>query len=228
MFDIAGNRRWYLSIAGALAIAGAAALIGSAVQFGQPLRLSAEPAGLVTAQTAGQALLAVVIAVAVLLWWSVRSAPNAVRYGVCTVALLAFSLLVTSGFYALMGILAAWEADALFFVAILAVVGLSAQGVHAIFDHMRENLATRKTESFERVSTRSILETVNHTLVLRLCAVFVLAASVLFGGAIIKPFVATMLVGVVADTYAVLFVAAPLMVAWEKASARRAARRAAT
>ena len=227
MFNITENRRWYLLIAGALAIAAAAALIASAVQFGQPLRLSVEPVGLTAAQAAGQATLAVVIAVAALVWWSVRSVPNAFRYGVCTVALLAFSLLVTCGFYALMGILAGWEADTLFFVAALAVIGLSIQGVNAVFDHMRENVSTRKTESFERVSTRSILEAAGHTLAVRLCVVFVLASSVLLGGSIIRPFVATMLVGAVADTYAIIFVAAPLMVAWEKASARRAAQAAA-
>ena len=58
----------------------------------------------------------------------------------------------------------------------------------------------------------------------QLNAMFVMVAIILFGGATIKPFIATMLVGMVSETYSAIFIAVPLLVVWEKAAARRAAR----
>jgi preprotein translocase subunit SecF len=51
---------------------------------------------------------------------------------------------------------------------------------------------------------------------------FVMVAILLFGGTTIKPFIATMLVGMVSETYSAIFIAVPLLVVWEKATTRRA------
>jgi preprotein translocase subunit SecF len=48
-----------------------------------------------------------------------------------------------------------------------------------------------------------------------------MVAVILFGGTTIKPFIATMLVGMVSETYSAIFIAVPLLVSWEKAAARR-------
>jgi preprotein translocase SecF subunit len=226
VFNIIEKRRWYFLTSGILIILSVAALTVSTIQFGQPLQLSVDLADAEATKAAGLAALVAVVIIPVFIWWSFRSLPGAFRYGVCTVAMLAHNLLITCGFYALMGILAGWEVDALFSIAILAVIGLSAQGVIGVFDRTRENISLRRTESHEKAINRSILEAINGSLATRLCAVFVMIAIILLGGTTIKPFVATILVGTVSEIYSSIFVAAPLLAAWQKASARRAATRA--
>ena len=178
------------------------------------------------ARAAGLAILVAALIIVAFMWFSFRRVPHAFRYGVCTIAGMAHNLIITFGFYILMGILAGWEVDALFLTAILTVIGFSVQDVIVVFDRIRENIPRYKTEPFEKVVNRSILETIHRSLATQLNAMFVMIAVILFGGATIKPFIATMLVGMVSETYSAIFIAVPLLVVWEKAAARRAVARA--
>ena len=186
-----------------------------------------EPAvGSEVARAAGLAILVAALVIVVFIWFSFRRVPHAFRYGVCTVAGMAHNLIIAFGFYALMGILAGWEVDALFLTAILTVIGFSVQDVIVVFDRIRENIPKHKNESYETVVNRSILETIHRSLATQLNAMFVMIAIILFGGMTVKPFIATMLVGMVSETYSAIFIAVPLLVVWEKASARRGVARA--
>jgi preprotein translocase SecF subunit len=177
-------------------------------------------------RAAGLAVLVAALVIVVFMWFSFRRVPNAFRYGVCTIAGMLHNLLIAFGFYALMGILAGWEVDALFLTAILTVIGFSVQDVIVVFDRIRENIPRHKTETYEKVVNRSILETIHRSLATQLNAMFVMVAIIIFGGETIKPFIATMLVGMVSETYSAIFIAVPLLVVWEKGSARRAVARA--
>ncbi len=186
-----------------------------------------EPA--VGSEVTHAAALAIAVAAFIIvafMWFSFRRVPNAFRYGVCTIAGMLHNLIVSFGFYALMGILAGWEMDALFLTAILTVIGFSVQDVIVVFDRIRENIPRHKTEPFERVVNRSILETIHRSLATQLNAMFVMIAVILFGGTTVKPFIATMLVGMVSETYSAIFIAVPLLVVWEKVVARRTVARA--
>jgi len=186
-----------------------------------------EPAvGGEVARAAGLAVLAAALIIVVFMWFSFRRVPNAFRYGVCTIAGMLHNLVIAFGFYALMGILAGWEVDALFLTAILTVIGFSVQDVIVVFDRIRENIPRHREEPYERVVNRSILETIHRSLATQLNAMFVMIAIILFGGVTIKPFIATMLVGMVSETYSAIFIAVPLLVVWEKAATRRSAARA--
>lgn len=178
-----------------------------------------EPAvGSEVARAAGLAVLVAALVIVVFIWFSFRRVPHAFRYGVCTVAGMAHNLIIAFGFYALMGILAGWEVDALFLTAILTVIGFSVQDVIVVFDRIRENIPRHRNESYETVVNRSILETIHRSLATQLNAMFVMVAIILFGGTTIKPFIATMLVGMVSETYSAIFIAVPLLVVWEKAT----------
>jgi preprotein translocase SecF subunit len=177
-------------------------------------------------RAAGLAILVAALIIVAFMWFSFRRVPNAFRYGVCTIVGMVHNLLVAFGFYALMGLVAGWEVDALFLTAILTVIGFSVQDVIVVFDRIRENIPRHKTEPYEKVVNRSILETLHRSLATQLNAMFVMIAIILFGGTTIKPFIATMLVGMLSETYSSIFVAVPLLVVWEKAAARRAVARA--
>jgi preprotein translocase SecF subunit len=187
-----------------------------------------EPAiGSEVARAAGLAILVASLIIVAFIWFSFRRVPNAFRYGVCTIAGMMHNLLIAFGFYALMGIVAGWEVDSLFLTATLTVIGFSVQDVIVVFDRIRENIPKHRTEPFETVVNRSILETIHRSLATQLNAMFVMVAIILFGGVTIKPFISMLLVGMVSETYSAIFIAVPLLVVWEKASRRRAVAQAA-
>ncbi len=148
-----------------------------------------------------------------------RGVPNAFRYGVCAIAAMLHDVLVTIGLFSIMGLVAGWEVDALFLTALLTVVGFSVQDTIVVFDRIRENIPKRRGEPFELIVNRSLLETLHRSLATQLNAMFVLVAILLFGGATIKQFVATLLVGMVSGTYSSIFNAVPLLVVWENGEA---------
>jgi len=154
-----------------------------------------------------------------------RGVPNAVRYGVCAVAAMVHDILVTTGLFSIAGIFLGWEVDALFLTAILTVVGFSVQDTIVVFDRIRENTPKRRGEPFELIVNRSLLETLHRSLATQLNAMFVLVAILFFGGATMKQFVATLLIGMISGTYSSIFNAVPLLVVWETGEAGNALRR---
>jgi preprotein translocase SecF subunit len=165
------------------------------------------------------AVIAVVVAAGIILFYIMfvfRQVPNPIRYGTCAVVAMAHDLLILLGFAAITGVILGWEVDALFLTAVLTVAGFSLQDTIVIFDRLRENINRRPFERFELLANRSILETIHRSLVTQLCAMFIMVAILLFGGASIKPFIAALLVGLLTGTYSSIFTAVPLLVAWEK------------
>jgi preprotein translocase SecF subunit len=182
-----------------------------------------EPAiGGEVARAAGLAIFVASVVIVAFIWFSFRRVPNAIRYGLCTIAGMVHNLVITFGFYALMGVVVGWEVDALFLTAVLTVIGFSVQDVIVVFDRIRENIPRHRREPFETVVNRSILETIHRSLATQLNAMFIMIAILLFGGSTIKPFIATMLVGMLSETYSAVFIAVPLLVVWEKAASHRA------
>ncbi|MBM4464016.1 MAG: protein translocase subunit SecF [Chloroflexi bacterium] len=145
-----------------------------------------------------------------------RRVPNAFRYGTCAIAALIHDFLVAMGFFSIMGLFQGWQVDSLFLTAILTVIGFSVQDTIVVFDRIRENIPKRRGEPFETIVNRSILETIHRSLATQLNAIFVMVAILLFGGATMKQFIATLLVGMLSGTYSSIFTAVPLLVVWEK------------
>jgi len=187
-----------------------------------------EPAvGAEVAQHAALAVLAASVAVLCFIWFSFRKIPNPFRYGVVTIVAMSINVVISVGFYALMGILQGWEADVLFLTAVLTVIGFSVEDLIVVFDRIRENIPRHRGEPFELVVNRSVLETLHRSLATQLNAMFVMVAIILFGGATIKPFISVMLVGMLSETFTSLCVAVPLLVVWEERSQTRSFARAA-
>ena len=74
------------------------------------------------------------------LYFAFRAVPNAFRYGVAAIVAMLHDILVTAGFFAIVGMIAGWEIDALFLTAILTVIGYSVHDTIIVFDRLRENL----------------------------------------------------------------------------------------
>jgi preprotein translocase SecF subunit len=173
----------------------------------------------VGAEVTRAAFIAVIVAAIVILLYIMlvfRQVPNSFRYGASAVTAMIHDLFIICGFAAITGVFLGWEVDALFLTAVLTVVGFSLQDTIVVFDRIRENIAKRPLERYEKLVNRSILETVHRSLVTQLSAMFIMVAILLFGGASIKPFIAVLFVGMLSGTYSSIFIASPLLVSWEK------------
>ncbi len=166
-------------------------------------------------QAAGIAVLAASLAILAFITWAFRNVPHPVRFGVSAIMAMIHDVLVTSGVFAILGILRNWEADSLFLTALLTIIGFSVQDTIVVFDRIRENAPKYRGEDFETLANRSLLETIHRSLATQLNAVFIMIAILLFGGPTIQRFIAIMLVGLISGTYSSIFNAVPILVSWE-------------
>ena len=119
---------------------------------------------------------------------------------------------------AVMHFIAGWEVDALFLTAILTIIGYSVNDTIVVFDRIRENVRRHRGESYATVANRSLWETMQRSLGTQMTVFMVLFAIMLFGGASLRQFMATMLVGMISGAYSTIFVAVALLVGWEERS----------
>lgn len=168
------------------------------------------------AQAGTLAVTAAAIAILLYLVFAFRAVPNAFRYGVAAVIAMVHDLLVTTGLFAITGLVLGWEVSALFLTAVLTVIGYSVHDTIIVFDRLRENMPRHRNEPFESVCNRSILETLNRSLATSISTLFVVAAILIFGGATMRQFVAIILVGIISGTYSSIFNAVPILVSWQR------------
>ncbi len=194
-----------------------------------PLRADASQVTSVSAAVGNEvtraAIIAVIFSAIVVLFYIMivfRQVPNTFRYGATAVIALLHDVFIVLGFAAITGLVLGWEVDALFLTAVLTVAGFSLQDTIVLFDRMRENIARRPFEKIDLIANRSIVETIHRSLVTQLNAMFVMVAILLFGGVSIRPFIATLFVGLLCGTYSSIFIAVPLLVTWEERISARA------
>jgi SecD/SecF fusion protein len=172
------------------------------------------------------AFLSVVVAsLAIILYLAFRFAiggfMNGLKYGVCAVVAQLHDVITVIGLFALMGFLRDWRIDTLFVTAALTVIGFSVHDTIVVYDRIRENLRNRQRgEPFEDVANKSITQTFDRSINTSFTVVLVLAALLFFGGSVTKLFNVALLAGIVIGTYSSVFVASPLVVLWEKMSAK--------
>jgi preprotein translocase SecF subunit len=86
-----------------------------------------------------------------------------------------------------------------------------------VFDRIREELKLRqKRESYEVIINSAINKTLSRTLLTGVTTLLVLASLFFAGGDVLHDFSWVLLVGIVVGTYSSIFVAAPLLVEWQK------------
>lgn len=125
------------------------------------------------------------------------------RFSVGSVIALLHDVVITLGFFSIIGI----EFDLTILAAILAIIGYSLNDTIVVFDRIRENfLKIRKATTESSINT-SINQTLSRTIVTSLTTLLVLLALFFFGGEIIHGFALAMIVGIVIGTYSSIYVA---------------------
>ena len=134
------------------------------------------------------------------------------RFGIGAVIALAHDVLIAVG--ALM--LANYEFDLTIIAALLTIVGFSVNDTVVICDRIRENMRKIKRETLEGIINISINETLSRTILTTGTALLVLVSLYLLGGAVIRPFAFTLLVGFISGVYSTIFIASPVILMWKK------------
>jgi len=138
------------------------------------------------------------------------------RFAVGAIVPLFHDVLITLGFFLIFRLEISLDVVAAF----LTIVGYSLNDTIVVFDRIRENLKSRRRDSFIQIINESINETLSRTVITSFTTFLVILILFLFGGEVIHNFSFAMLVGVVIGTYSSIFVAAPLLVEWENLSPR--------
>ena len=179
-------------------------------------------------QKAWIAIALVVLCTILFIAWAFRGVSKPVqswKYGIVAIITLLHDILVPAGLFAVLGHFVGAEVDALFIVALLTILGISINDTIVVFDRIRENLRLNedrgKREELDEVVGRSITQTIVRSINASMTVVIVLAALYFFGPAATKYFSLTLIVGMIAGTYSSIFLASPLLVVWQKWSAKK-------
>ena len=171
-------------------------------------------------QVASRAALAVAVAalaVVIYITAAFRKVPNAFRYGVCAIIAMAHDVAVVFSVVGIGAMFFGWQIDSLFLTALLTVRGFSVQDKVVVFDRIRENSGLLRKLEYEKLVNHSIVQTLQRSINTQLMTVeFLLLALALFGGITLQEFSVILLVGLFSGTYSSIFVAAPILVLWEK------------
>jgi len=100
--------------------------------------------------------------------------------------------------------------------ALLTIIGYSIHDTIVVFDRVRENVRKNTRKDLPTVMNESINQTLSRTILTSFTVVLVVAVLYVFGGAVIHDFAFALLVGVIFGTYSSVFIAAPVVLAWEK------------
>ena len=122
---------------------------------------------------------------------------------------LLHDIIIAVGFIALMG----YEVDTPFIAAILTILGYSINDTIVIYDRIRENLKRRhnKNWTLEDCMDESVNQTAIRSLNTSVTTLFSVIALLIFGGASLKTFIMTLLIGILAGTYSSIFIATPIV-----------------
>ena len=148
----------------------------------------------------------VALIVTIILCWVLK-----LKYAMGAIIALIHDVTITIGAFALTD----REISLAIIAALLTIVGYSLNDTIVVFDRIRENLKRFKKQDIKDVMNSSINETLSRTILTSATTLIVVIALFVLGGGVIHDFAFAMLIGVVVGTYSSIFVASPIILAWE-------------
>ncbi len=151
-------------------------------------------------------LIAAALIVTLVLFWFLE-----LKYAMGAIVALVHDVTITVGIFSILG----KEFTLPIIAALLTIIGYSLNDTIIIFDRIRENLRKHHKSSLEIIINRSVNETLSRTVLTSLTTLTVVLALFVLGGGIIHDFAFAMLIGVVVGTYSSVYVASPILLAWQ-------------
>ena len=133
-------------------------------------------------------------------------------YAIGALVALTHDVLITLGLFSLLNM----EISLSVLAAFLFIVGYSLNDTIVVFDRVRENAKEKRHDSFMSVLNISLNQTLNRTVITSLTTLTVVLILLVFGGEVIKPFAFALTIGLIVGTYSSIFVASPVVLAWDE------------
>ncbi len=139
-------------------------------------------------------------------------------YAVLAIVALLHDILVTLGVFSVLSLFTGYEADSLFIVALLTIVGFSVNDTVVIYDRIRETLKLTPERSINDIVDVSVNDTLGRSINTTLTTVLPLLSIVIFGGGTLKFFALALITGFLAGVYSSIFIASTLLAWWRSRS----------
>ncbi len=157
-------------------------------------------------------LILIAVLVTLVLFWFLN-----LRYAMGAIVALIHDVTITVGVFSLFN----KEFTLPIIAALLTIIGYSLNDTIIVFDRIRENSKKLHKNPLASIINRSINETLSRTLLTSLTTLVVVVTLFILGGGIIHDFAFALLVGVLIGTYSSIYVASPILLAWQRKSSAR-------
>jgi preprotein translocase subunit SecF len=151
-------------------------------------------------------LIAAALAVTLVIFWFLE-----LKYAMGAIAALIHDVTITVGIFSIFD----KEFTLAIIAALLTIIGYSLNDTIIVFDRIRENKRKYHKNPLEVILNRSINETLGRTILTSLTTLFVVITLFVLGGGIIHDFAFALIIGVLIGTYSSIFVASPILLAWQ-------------
>ena len=152
-------------------------------------------------------LILAALAIAILLCWKLE-----LKYAMGAIVALIHDVTITVGLFSIFNL----EFNLPIIAALLTIIGYSLNDTIIVFDRIRENTKKNTRSPLEETINHSINETLSRTILTSLTTLFVVVTLLILGGATIRDFSFAMTVGIAVGTYSSIFVASPILIAWQE------------
>jgi preprotein translocase subunit SecF len=132
-------------------------------------------------------------------------------YGVAAVVAVFHDTLITIGMFSLFN----KELSLTVIAAILTLVGYSMNDTIVVFDRIRENIKLMRRERLTDIVNKSINQTLSRTVLTSGLTFLTVLALFMFGGEVLHGFSFALVIGIIIGTYSSIFIAAPMLVAYQ-------------
>ncbi|MCK4530443.1 MAG: protein translocase subunit SecF, partial [Candidatus Marinimicrobia bacterium] len=133
------------------------------------------------------------------------------KFAIGAVIALLHDVLVTLAFFSFFQ----WEFSLPVLAAFMTIVGYSLNDTIVVYDRIRENIKIHKGKPLKEVINLSVNQSLARTIITSLTTFVVVLILAIFGGQVLFGFSIAMVVGIIVGTYSSMFVAAPILIAWE-------------
>jgi preprotein translocase subunit SecF len=152
-------------------------------------------------------LMVAAVVLSLVLFWVLK-----LKYAMGAIVALLHDIIITAGVFSIFG----KEFTLPIIAALLTIIGYSLNDTIIVFDRIRENLRKLHKKPLPEIVNRSINETLNRTLLTSGTTLVVVLSLFFLGGGIIHDFAFALLVGICVGTYSSIFVASPILLAWQR------------
>lgn len=157
-------------------------------------------------------LIPLAVVITMVLFWILN-----LKYAMGAIISLIHDVVITVGCFSILG----KEFSLPIIAAILSIMGYSLNDTIIVYDRIRENIRKQPKKPFGEIINRSVNETLSRTILTSMAAIITVMSLLILGGGAIHDFALAMLVGILTGTYSSIYVASPVLLAWQDAAKKK-------